>query len=152
MKINDFYSRNKIYVFLGVISLLIIFAPVPIVKTTKKTVIIPIQANSFSFSPGIINVNKGDQVVIELTSQDVVHGLHLETYDLSVTSDPGQTNSISFIADRPGSFRFRCSITCGALHPFMTGNLKVGTNKLVWRGTAMAVLLAVFGIWRVQNG
>jgi len=59
----------------------------------------------------------GDHVTIDLVSTDVVHGLYLDGYDLNVTADPGQTATLSFVADRSGSFRFRCSVTCGALHP-----------------------------------
>lgn len=151
MKIKKIIFSNKKYIFLGLIALLIIFTPIPIAHAKTKKVTISVQASSFSFSPGIVKVNQGDLVVIELTSQDVVHGLHLETYDLSVTSDPGQMRSISFVADKQGTFRFRCSVTCGALHPFMAGKLKVGTNQLVWRGTAMALLLGFFGIWSVRN-
>ncbi|MGB3701702.1 MAG: hypothetical protein WA997_10560, partial [Anaerolineales bacterium] len=58
-----------------------------------------------------------------------------------------QTNEISFIADQSGSFRFRCSVTCGDLHPFMIGKLHVGTNLLLWRGVGLAVLAALAGVW-----
>jgi cytochrome c oxidase subunit 2 len=150
MKISNFFSHNKLNFLFGVFALMIILLPIPTVRAETKVVNIPIQASSFSFSPGTIYVNKGDQVVIELTSQDVVHGLHLEIYDLSVTSEPGQMNSISFIADKSGSFRFRCSVTCGALHPFMTGKLKVGSNELVLRGIALAILMGIFGVWRIR--
>jgi heme/copper-type cytochrome/quinol oxidase subunit 2 len=50
---------------------------------------------------------------------------------------------LTFVADKEGSFRLRCSVTCGAFHPFMTGKLEVGQNLLIWRATALAVLAAV---------
>jgi heme/copper-type cytochrome/quinol oxidase subunit 2 len=151
MGIIDFISRKKLYFLLGVSALLISFAPFPRSQPETRTVTIPIQADSFSFSPGIVRVNHGDEVVIELTSTNVVHGLYLDDYELSTTSDPGQTTRVRFIADKPGTFRFRCSVTCGALHPFMIGKLRVGVNDLVWRGTALAMLLGFFGIWRIRN-
>ncbi len=105
--------------------------------------VIRIEASSFAFDPGVVSVNPGDRVTIELVSTDVVHGLHLDGYDLQVTSDPGQTGILTFTADRPGSFRFRCSVTCGGMHPFMIGKLQVGSNVMLWRGVGLAVLAAV---------
>ncbi len=71
---------------------------------------------------------------------DVAHGLYLDAYELQITADPGQTESLTFIADRSGTFRFRCSLTCGDLHPFMIGKLHVGPNTLLWRGIGLACL------------
>ena len=110
-----------------------------------------IAASQYEFSPGIISVNEGDKVTIELASTDVVHGLYLDGYDLAVTADPGQSTSLSFTADKSGTFRFRCSVTCGPLHPFMIGKLQVGNNTLLWRGLALAVLAAAVGLWRFRK-
>jgi len=104
-----------------------------------------IEAGDFAYSPAILHVNPGDKVNIELTSTDVVHGLYVDGYDVSLTADPGQPATLTFIADRPGTFRLRCSVTCGALHPFMTGKLQVGPNLLLWRGIGLA-FVAFLGI------
>jgi len=100
-----------------------------------------IQASSFEFQPGVVRVEQGERVTIELTSTDVVHGIYLDGYGLSLTADPGQTARLSFVADRPGAFRMRCSQTCGALHPFMIGKFVVGSNLLFWRVAALALIL-----------
>ena len=84
------------------------------------------EASQFSYSPSATEVNHGDTVTISLTSTDAVHGLYVDGYGVSVQADPGQTASLTFVAKRPGSFRFRCNVTCGALHPFMIGKLTVG--------------------------
>ena len=151
MKLVDDLKRNKAILLLAVSLLLIAFAPMPELQTEPQIVNLQIQAESFAFSPGIVRVNPGDQVVLELTSTDVVHGLYLDRYDLSITADPGQTESLSFTADQAGVFRFRCSVTCGALHPFMIGQLKVGTNVLLWRGIMAALVLGVFGLWSFRR-
>jgi nitrous-oxide reductase len=84
-------------------------------------------------------------VTLEVVSTDVVHGIYIDDYGLETSADPGQTARLSFIADRAGSFRFRCSVTCGALHPFMIGKLKVGSNTLLWRGIGLAFLAVIAG-------
>jgi len=99
-----------------------------------------IQANRFAYSPSILKVNPGDRVTLELVSSDVMHGLVVDDYGLSVIAEPGQTETLTFIADRPGTFRFRCSVTCGPLHPFMTGKLQVGENYLWWRVAGLSLL------------
>lgn len=100
------------------------------------------------FNPAAITVRAGDRVTLELVSTDVVHGLYLDGYGLSVTADPGQPASLAFVADRPGTFRFRCSVTCGPLHPFLVGKLHVGSNGVLWRAVAIAVLIAAATLWR----
>jgi heme/copper-type cytochrome/quinol oxidase subunit 2 len=128
--------------------LLVAFVPLQRSQEEPSERIFQVEASSFEFSPAVLNVNPGDRVTIELTSNDVVHGLYLDGYDLQVSADPGQTESLTFTADRGGTFRFRCSVTCGDLHPFMIGKLRVGPNILLWRGVGLSVLavLAIFVI------
>lgn len=110
-----------------------------------------IDAKRFAYTPAVIKVNKGDNVSIELVATDVVHGLAIDGYNLEVTADPGKTAHLSFVADQAGSFRFHCTVTCGNMHPFMTGKLEVGQNTLMWRAAALAGLAAFAGIWKVRK-
>jgi heme/copper-type cytochrome/quinol oxidase subunit 2 len=110
-----------------------------------------IEAGQYEFSPAVIKVNQGDRVTINLVSTDVIHGLYLDGYELEVTADPGQSATLSFVANKSGTFRFRCSVVCGPLHPFMIGKLKVGNNTLLWRGLALSMLAAFVGLWRVRQ-
>jgi heme/copper-type cytochrome/quinol oxidase subunit 2 len=144
-------SRVLFFSFFIIATLLVAFTPLPFSRDEPTDRILMVDASTFAFSPAEIKINQGDRVTIELTSMDVVHGLFLDGYDLQLTADPGQTNKISFIADKSGSFRFRCSVTCGDLHPFMIGKLHVGTNFLLWRGVGLAVLAALAGVWRYSQ-
>jgi heme/copper-type cytochrome/quinol oxidase subunit 2 len=143
--------RHWPWFLLALIVLAITFMPFPAGTGLPGTHDLRIAASQYEFNPGVIKVKRGDRVTVELESTDVVHGLYLDGYDLEVTADPGQTASLSFIADKSGTFRFRCSVTCGPLHPFMIGKLKVGNNTLLWRGLALAVLAAAVGLWRVRQ-
>jgi heme/copper-type cytochrome/quinol oxidase subunit 2 len=64
---------------------------------------------------------------------------------MAVEADPGQAATLTFTADKQGSFRFRCNVTCGAMHPFMIGKLTVGTNDWLMRSIGLAVI-AVLGV------
>ena len=137
---------------IGLIALAIAFVQLPSASAAPTDRHFHIEASSFQYTPEAITVNSGDHVTIDLAATDVVHGLYIDGYDLNVTADPGQTASLSFVADRAGTFRFRCSVTCGALHPFMIGKLNVGSNELLWRGIGFALLAAVAGVWLVRPG
>lgn len=102
-----------------------------------------LEASQFAYSPAELHVNSGDTVTIQLTSTDVVHGLYLDGYGISVQADPGQSATMTFVANRTGSFRFRCNVTCGAMHPFMIGKLTVGSDAAVYRGIGLALIGAI---------
>ncbi len=137
------------WIVFSAIVAIVLFVPVPAAATTPGERTFRIEASRFQYSPAVLKVNPGDRVTIELVAQDVVHGLSIDGYNLAVTADPGQTARLSFIADRPGSFHFRCSVTCGNLHPFMNGKIEVGPNILLYRAIASALVTLVAGVARL---
>ncbi|HLB36495.1 MAG TPA: hypothetical protein VJL31_07985 [Gemmatimonadales bacterium] len=110
-----------------------------------------VEASATAFRPAVLELQPGDSVAIELVATDVVHGLLIEGYGLSVTAEPGRPGRLAFVADRPGSFRLRCSVTCGPLHPFVVGRLDVGPIWLLWRGVTLALVVAFLGLWVVRR-
>ncbi|HEY4722975.1 MAG TPA: hypothetical protein VII92_14075 [Anaerolineae bacterium] len=145
------HRLSRRWIWIGLIGLLIAFVPAPISFAAPIDRHFRVEASSFQYSPESISVNPGDRVTIDLAATDVVHGLYIDGYDLNVTADPGQTAALSFVADRTGAFRFRCSVTCGALHPFMIGKLNVGSNDLLWRAIGLAGLAALAGVWTMRS-
>ena len=127
------------------------FAPLPSFPTQPADRRFRLGASSFEYTPAILSVNPGDQVTLELVSADYVHGLYIDGYDLNLVAEPGHTETLTFIADKPGSFRFRCSVTCGALHPFMIGKLNVGPNVLLWRAIGLAATAAIAGLVLIRR-
>lgn len=124
----------------GVLGLAIALFPAPATSAAPVERYFRVEAGRYAFTPGTLAVNPGDRVTLDVVATDVVHGLYVDDYGVSVTADPGQTARLTFVADRPGSFRFRCSVACGDMHPFMIGRLKVGPNWLLWRAAALSAL------------
>jgi heme/copper-type cytochrome/quinol oxidase subunit 2 len=138
--------RKKLiyWLLIALAALVVAFAPFPFTSSHPSTShTFKIEASQFAYTPSELHVSPGDTVTIQLVSTDVVHGLYVDGYDLSVEADPGQTATLTFIADKSGSFRFRCNITCGAMHPFMIGKLTVGTNAWLYRSLGLATLVLV---------
>lgn len=110
-----------------------------------------VDGRQFAYEPGTLEVNQGDTVIITLTASDVVHGLYLDSYGLETRVESSQSQSIQFVADKPGKFRYRCSVSCGTLHRFMIGELIVGPNTTFGRAVALLALVvvgALLYLWR----
>jgi len=120
-----------------------------------------VRMRRYQYDPPVLRVNRGDTVRLKVIAEDVVHGFYLEGYDLDATAAPLRSafqvlhrstgkretlEEVAFTASREGKFRFRCSQTCGYLHPFMLGEMIVQPNRLlpVSIGLALGVLLAGF--------
>ena len=129
-----------------------------------------IKARQYAYDPPRIIVNQGDEVHIRLTSLDVTHGFFLEGHDIDALIESGaivedkwpkfkmrhpsqgkeytEVEEIVFTAEKSGKFRYRCSHTCGSMHPFMQGELIVGPNKayLAGMGATVGLVIAAFTI------
>lgn len=120
------------------------FGPLPASGAEQPTTrVIRVDGRMFDYSPNVIHVNQGDHVVLELASMDVVHGLYLDGYGVETTAEPGVPSRVEFTADRAGKFRYRCSISCGAMHPFMIGDLIVGPNTPYWQAVGLTLIAAI---------
>ncbi len=135
------------WLFLAAIVFAVLLIPIPASSSTPGNHVFRIEASRFAYSPAVLQVNPGDQVTIELVATDVVHGLSIDGYNLQTTADPGQTASLTFVANQEGTFRFHCTVTCGNLHPFMSGKLEVGRNLFFWRALALLALAILGGVW-----
>jgi heme/copper-type cytochrome/quinol oxidase subunit 2 len=143
--------KSRLFIFLLITAgLAVAFAPLPIQRGQPVEHFFRVEARQFAYSPSEFAVNPGDTVTIQLVSTDVVHGLYVDGYGVSVEADPGQSATLTFTANRPGSFRVRCHVTCGAMHPFMIGKLSVGGNQWLYRSIGLAVLSG-FGFLAVSS-
>jgi plastocyanin len=135
--------------FVG-LALVVLLLPAPL-TAAPATRQVTIEADQFAFDPPVLRVNRGDRVRLTLQASDVVHGFYLDGYGLERRVEPGISQQVEFVADRAGKFRYRCSVSCGTLHPFMIGELVVGPNLTYAHavGLTLVVMAAtLFYLWR----
>ena len=87
--------------------------------------VVRVRARRFEFIPKEIIVRQGEKVRLEITSEDVTHGIEILSYGLNRRLEPGKTEVITFVADKPGRHHFHCSVNCGEGHDKMHGELIV---------------------------
>jgi heme/copper-type cytochrome/quinol oxidase subunit 2 len=143
--------KYQIAMAAAVLAIVILVVPVPLTLAAPQVRHLRVEASQFQFTPSVVSVNPGDKVTIDLTSNDVVHGLYVDDYALNITADPGQTTRLTFVADKVGTFALRCSAPCGPVHPFMVGKLNVGPNWLLWRAIGVAGVVASAGFWMLRK-
>jgi len=80
---------------------------------------IPVEAFQWGFEPATIRVKQGTHVQLLLTTRDVTHGFSLSEFDVSQNILPGQTATVSFVADKRGTYTFGCDVACGTGHQDM---------------------------------
>jgi len=144
-------SKKRAYglIIFTLILALLIPAAIHFLPFKGRTHTISLTARKYGYSPPRIIVNKGDTVLLKPTSKDVTHGFLLDGYPVEFIikqqginflkytwedeegkrqTDWDKVSEIEFVADKAGKFTFRCTQTCGNLHPFMTGELIVRPN------------------------
>jgi heme/copper-type cytochrome/quinol oxidase subunit 2 len=137
------YRRWQFLLMVGLMGV-VVFMPLP-AAAAPQTHHFMIDSQQFEFDPSRIKVNEGDRVIIDFTASDVMHGFYLDGYEIDEQVAPGITKRIEFTADKSGKFRYRCSVSCGSLHPFMIGELVVGPNSMLWRGVGI-VFVGLLGV------
>jgi cytochrome c oxidase subunit II len=87
--------------------------------------IVKISAKRFSFTPSEVHLKKGETVVLELTSEDRVHGFNLPAFKIRKDIAPKEVTRVMLTPDKEGTFPFHCDIFCGDRHEDMTETLVV---------------------------
>ena len=86
---------------------------------------IQVALRKYEFSPGSLRVKKGEHVKLIMSAADHDHGFKLDDFDINQKIPKGTTVVVEFIADKAGTFQFRCSSVCGLGHRNMKGTLVV---------------------------
>jgi heme/copper-type cytochrome/quinol oxidase subunit 2/ferredoxin len=156
-------NRKKAWIF--IISTLVVAVTIPLsfrlFRAETRIHTLSFEAKKYGYSPSRIIVNKGDKIVLKPTSLDATHGFLLDGYpvefimrkgasflkytwkdeDGKIQADWDRVSEVEFVADKAGKFTFRCTQTCGNLHPFMTGELIVKPNTPYYLFLSLSIWL-----------
>jgi cytochrome c oxidase subunit 2 len=86
---------------------------------TATIKIINIDATRWQYDRSTITVKKGEHIKIIINNVDTKHGIIIP--ELGVSG----IESVDFVADKTGTFEFKCPTFCGEGHKSMTGTLIV---------------------------
>ena len=86
---------------------------------------IEVSVKRFAYEPAEITVKKGEPVVLEITTQDVAHGLKFKELNLNTKIEKGKPGELVFTPTKTGDFVGHCSVFCGSGHGSMTLTLHV---------------------------
>lgn len=91
-------------------------------------------AKDHLYNPQLLVARRGDTVHLRVMNQSFFrHGIEIAGYGVRTRElNGGQSDDLTFLADRPGIFQFRCytpydpaTATCALDHPQMVGHLVV---------------------------
>jgi heme/copper-type cytochrome/quinol oxidase subunit 2 len=109
---------------------------------TEGVQVIDVGAKKYKFNPSPIRVKQGTRVQLKITATDHVHGFRITEFPDGVDTkgkaglvfsspqgcrriEKGQTETIEFVAQTPGTYPFKCCVHCGWEHRGMKGELIV---------------------------
>ncbi|MBI3077698.1 MAG: cupredoxin domain-containing protein [Deltaproteobacteria bacterium] len=113
-----------------------------------REVEVPLTVKKFAFSPPRISVQAGDRVTFRIRSLDITHGFAVEGTGMTATILPGREVRVTVPAGHAGKIRFRCSVICGPLHPFMVGEIVVRPNLWPLWGAGLALVVGLLAAGR----
>jgi cytochrome c oxidase subunit II len=116
--------------------------PKPVLAQNGSVQVIEVTAKKYEYSPAPIRVKSGAKVLLKITAADHDHGFSILTIPDGADSNgsaglvftspqecwqlkKGETTTIEFLAQTPGTYSFKCCHTCGLGHRGMKGQLVV---------------------------
>ena len=123
---------------------LAIFSPgsAPARGQNTRVQVIEVTARKYEYSPAPIHVKSGTEIQLKITATDHDHGFSITTVPDGADSNAsaglvftsaqecwqlkkGETTTIEFLAQTPGTYSFKCCHTCGFGHRGMKSLLVV---------------------------
>src|SRR5271154_2712534 len=116
--------------------------PSPALAQNDSAQVIQVTAKKYEYSPATIHVKSGAKIQLQITAIDHDHGFSIGTAPDGSSSNgsvglvftspevcwllkQGETTTIEFLAQTPGTYSFKCCHVCGLGHRGMKGQLVV---------------------------
>ena len=81
--------------------------------------VIEITAKRFEFTPNVINLKRGEPVILRVKSADVTHGFFSRQLKIDELIEPGKTVDVKITPATAGIFTLICDHFCGSGHANM---------------------------------
>jgi cytochrome c oxidase subunit II len=107
----------------GLVARVIAAPQEPVIKPEER--VIKVVAKKFDYTPNIIRLKKGESVVLELTTLDVVMGFNAPDFGVRADIIPGKVAQVRLQPQKTGECTFFCDIFCGSGHEEMNGTIIV---------------------------
>lgn len=117
--------RRNISVLALFVAALVLDAPLQSSSAAAPPRRVEVVAKRFSFSPSQITLQKGEPVILVLSSADVSHGVRIQELKVDVKAPKGGKSEVQFTPEVTGDFVGHCSIFCGTGHGSMTLTIHV---------------------------
>jgi cytochrome c oxidase subunit 2 len=94
-------------------------------KPLQATTHIRVTMRKFAIDPSVIRVKQGQDVVLDVSTEDVEHGFEVQDLGIDEPIQPGKPAEIPLDTSKKGEFGVDCSIRCGSGHDDMTAKIVV---------------------------
>jgi len=101
-------------------------------------------ARMWAFQPSEITLPVGAKVNMYVTSQDIIHGFHVNEHNLNLMAVPNAINYFEVTFKEPGTFDFACHEYCGAAHHTMAGRFVIAEGADAMTNTQGVLPEAMF--------
>ena len=86
---------------------------------------VEVVAKRFAFEPAEITVKKDQQVTLDVSTEDVAHGLVINELGIRTEVKKGKSSEVTFTPKQVGTFVGKCAHFCGAGHGSMALTIHV---------------------------
>ncbi|WP_295991095.1 cupredoxin domain-containing protein [Rugamonas sp.] len=103
----------------------VLMAGAGVAAAKPKERVIKIEARKFRYAPNLIELKKGEAVVLEFRAIDFTHGFSIPEMKVRADLLQGQVVRVKLQPDTAGQFGFLCDNFCGSGHEEMAGSIIV---------------------------
>jgi heme/copper-type cytochrome/quinol oxidase subunit 2 len=121
---------------------LYLLQPAPVSAQEQKAQVIELSAKKYEYSNSPLHVKVGARILLRITAADHDHGFKIAPAPDGAESSggagllfaspqecwqlkKGETSTIEFVAQTPGTYTFKCCHSCGLGHRGMKGQIVV---------------------------